>query len=166
METSGPESSRLPPRHQLRSETARESWALPVWTAGQPEAGRGEGSKENEGEETGQPPSEAGFYSPACPRWSPVLVIGLLLWFDSVGFLVRFHKPSGSSKHLTINFQSHPDRAQDPDTVLLNLASTWLCDVGRIDQPLWAPASSSAANRGAPTGGEGGGTDICVCLSN
>ena len=24
----------LPPRHQLRTETARESWVLPLWTAG------------------------------------------------------------------------------------------------------------------------------------
>lgn len=24
----------LPPRHQLQSDTARESWALPLWTAG------------------------------------------------------------------------------------------------------------------------------------
>lgn len=44
--------------------------------------------------------------------------------------------------------------------------NTLLCDLGRIAQPLWAPASSSMAHRGTPTGAEGGGTDISVQRSN
>lgn len=83
---------------------------------------------------------------PGCPFWTPHAdplnkgTHGVLKALVMINFTVIL---AGSGPP----FQSCP-------------ADAMLCDLGRPARPLWAPAASSAAIRGAPRGGKGAAMSI------
>lgn len=89
---------------------------------------------------------------PGCPFWTPHTdplnkgTRGVLKALVMINFTVIL---AGSGPP----FQSCP-------------ADAMLCDLGRPARPLWAPAASSAAIRGAPRGGKGAAMSISEQGSN